>query len=151
MKNIKKFNEFINEYFIIGDDNEYHGELERWKFLNLEKTENGLWIYLNKNGKKENEEEDNLNYDKFWDYFEDIDGNSDWLYFDDLGKAGFGLTSAPGFTVGYYYDDNGELTNRDNGNTDSDIYYYDNYMITDFTDKLKEYGKVFFQKINKYV
>jgi hypothetical protein len=146
MKNLKNFADFVNEEFgEIDREHENHDSKDHGRYLDLEKVSNGLWIHLNDDGKKENEEEDNLSQERFWDYFEDIEVNSDWNYVDDLGEAGFGLTNAPGFTYGYHPDEeSGKLT--DDGDESSEVYYYDNYMITDFTDKLKEDGKVFFHK-----
>jgi hypothetical protein len=146
MKNLKKFSEFINEEFgEVDREHEFHGNIHHGRYLDLEKVQNGLWIHLNDDGKQKNEEDQDLIEQNFWDYFESIEVNSEWKYINDLGEAGFGLTQAPGFTDGYYIDDNGKLTDKGN-ETDSNVYYYDNYMITDFTDKLKEEGKVFFQK-----
>lgn len=156
MKNLKNFTDFVNEEFgEIDREHEYlvnNTDIVHGRFLDLEKVSNGLWIHLNDHGKKENEEEDNLIEQNFCDYFEDIAANSEWKYIDNLGEAGFGLTGAPGITYGYEYIDDDVVSKPTEGPTaetstdDNGIYYYNNYMITDFTDKLKEEGKVFFQK-----
>ena len=145
MKNLKNFNEFINEeYGVINREKEYHGNVEQFRYLDIEVVKNGLWLHLNEDGKKEAEEENNLNWEKFSDYFDDIQGNSEYRYFDDIGEAGFGLTSAPGITDGYYYNDDGKLT--DDENEDSNVYWFPNYMVEDFTETLLEKGKVFFER-----
>ena len=72
--------------------------------------------------------------------FEDIRNNS------ELGEMGFGLTSAPGITDGYYYDDDGEFT--DKGHTDSRLYYFDNYMLRSEIDDLVNRGEVVLDKVN---
>jgi hypothetical protein len=109
-------------------------------YLTIELHGNGLLIKL-KRGAKSFIKNFNASWD---DLFEDIRSNSDWLYHEDMGNAGFGLTSAPGFTDGYYYDDNGEFT--DKGNKDSNIYWYPNYMITDFFEELLKTKLTFFNK-----
>ena len=160
MKNLKNFDYCINqstENSSDWEDNPSNFEptpsvqpdrTKDWEYsgnyLDLEILPNGLWIHLNEDGKLKNEEDDDLTQQNFWDYFEDIEGNSDWKYIDDMGEAGFGLTQAPGIIQGYYIDDNSKLTDDEDEN--SKVYYYDNYMINDFTDKLKENGKVFFHK-----
>lgn len=120
--------------------------VEHYRYLDLEKVENGLKIYLNEDGKKEAEENgvDGINDQNFYDYFEDVQGNSEYLFFEDMGEAGFGLTSAPGITDGYYYDDAGKLT--DKGHSDSEVYWFPDYMVRDFTKDMLEYGFVIFTK-----
>ena len=145
MKNLKKFNEFINEEFgVIDREKEYHGNVEHYRFLDIEKLPEGLMIYLNDDGKLENDENDNLNENNFSDYFEDIQGNSEYMFHFDLGEAGFGLTDAPGITDGYFFDDDGKFTDGEHEN--SEVYWFPNYMVEDFTEMLKKYGKVFFTK-----
>lgn len=129
-------------------------------YLSLEVVDNGLILRLTQAGKREIKylmpEGFRTNDDKnfvdhvhfcqhvdFVDFFEQIRCNSDFIYFDDIGEAGFGLTSAPGITDGYYYDDNGELIYE---NIYSEVYWYPNYMITDFIEELYTTGKTFFQK-----
>lgn len=145
MKNLKNFTEFINEEFgVIDREKEYHGDVQHFRYLDIEVVKNGLWLHLNDDGKRESEEEDNLNWEKFDEYFEDIQGNSEYRYFDDIGEVGFGLTSAPGITDGYYYDDDGKLTDADH--EDSEVYWFPNYQVEDFTETLKNEGKVFFER-----
>jgi len=116
-------------------------DIENYRYLNIEKLSDGLMIYLNEEGKEESED---LTEQNFYDLFDDVQGNSEYRYFDDLGEAGLGLTSAPGITDGYYFDDDGNLTDGDN--TDSEVYWFPNYMVEDFTKTLREKGKVFFVK-----
>jgi len=115
--------------------------IENYRYLNIEKLPNGLMIHLNDEGKEESEK---LTEQNFYDLFEDVQGNSEYKYFDDIGEAGFGLTSAPGITDGYYFDDDGDLTSGDH--TDAEVYWFPNYMVEDFTKTLIEEGKVFFVK-----
>ena len=77
------------------------------------------------------------------DLFDDIRSNSDLMYFGDAGDVGLGLSSAPVITMGYYYDDDGELTD---GGNNSDVYYFNNYAIDSFIDKMLEDGFVIFQR-----
>ena len=74
------------------------------------------------------------------DLFEDVGANSEWAYVDDAGQVGFGLTSAPIITDGFYMDDDGEFT--DDGHSDSKVYVWNNYMIKDLFETLMEQGSV---------
>jgi hypothetical protein len=120
------------------------GNVEHYRYLDIEKVEDGLKISLNEAGKQNVEDEGGIEESKFYDYFEDVRGNSEYIYFEDMGDAGFGLTSAPGITDGYEYNDDGELT--DEGHTDSEVYWFPNYMIRDFTQDMLEDGYVIFTK-----
>ena len=133
----KKFN--LNETMISHDNS----EIRSGNYLKLERLENGyLKISLTDEGKEKVEEYD-ISMSEFWDYFEDITGNSGLLYFHDISSLGF-MTEAPGITIGYYYDDDGEYT--DEGNEDySEVFYYSNYSINDFTEELKNEGFVIFE------
>jgi len=113
---------------------------EAFQYLDIEKVSNGLWLYINEG----TEEYEDLTEMTFSDIFDDVQGNSEYMYFFDVGEAGFGLTSAPGITDGYYYGDDGELTEGEH--TDSELYYYPDYAVTDFTEELRTKGKVFFNK-----
>ena len=113
---------------------------QQFQYLDIEKVSNGLWLYINEGS----EEYEDLTEMNFSDIFDDVQGNSEYMYFFDVGEAGFGLTSAPGITDGYYYGDDGELTEGEH--TDAELYYYSDYAVTDFTEELKTKGKVFFNK-----
>lgn len=76
--------------------------------------------------------------------FDEVRSNSELLYFSDAGEMGFGLTSAPCITDGYYYGDNGDLT--DEGNKDAELYYYEPYMVKSFVDDLLNNGYTIFQR-----
>ena len=122
---------------------ENYDDVHHSKYLDLEKLKNGnLKIILTSKGKKEVEEEgiDDTNFDE---YFEDIRCNSDYEYFINLDDAGLGMSDAPYITYGYNYDDDGNYTDEDN-EENSDIYWYPNYMLTDFTKDLVENGYVVF-------
>lgn len=116
------------------------------RYLEMEILKNGdLKISLTDDGILE-VDETGISIDNFYDYFDDIRANSEYLYFEDLGKAGIGLTDSPGITDGYYYDDDGELTDEEHD--DSSIYWYPNYIVKDFTEDLMENGYVIFNTIN---
>lgn len=115
------------------------------RYLNMEILENGdLKISLTEEGKEE-VDETGISIDSFYDYFDDIRANSEFMFFEDLGEAGLGMTSAPGITDGYYYNDNGDIT--DELHDDSVIYWYPNYVVKDFTEELKNNGYVIFNTI----
>jgi len=137
---ITKFNKFtLNETMISHDTNELHSG----SYLSLERLENGnLKISLTEEG-KEKIAEDDISDSEFWDYFEDITGNSGLVYFNDISELGI-MMEAPGITIGYYYNDDGEYT--DEGNEDwSEVFYYGDSAIRDFTEELKNNGEVIFQ------
>lgn len=141
MKNIKGFFEFINE----GNTKFNHSG----RYIELEVDPNGLWVILTEEGRKEAEENKDdekhrLCENNFYEYFEDIQANSEWLYFDDMGEAGFGLTNAPGFTVGV----SDYLT--DDVDDDAEVYWFPNYMVENFCETLIEEGKVFFTLAMEY-
>ena len=136
---ITKFNLFEN------NSNDYRS----FRYLDLEKLQNGdLKIILNSDGKHEAYDE-GLSYENFEeDFFDDVRCNSEYLYFDDIGEAGFGMTNAIGISYGYYYDDDGELTDLDNEEI-SDVFIYTQYIIKNFTDELLKNGFVIFQSSMK--
>jgi hypothetical protein len=116
----------------------------RGEYISLKMTKNGLEISLTKKG-KEKVKEDGITEENFYDYFEDIQANSEFLYF---AESPVGLTDAPVITDGLYYDDDGELT--DKGHSDSEVYWYPDYAIKSFADELKEEGNTFFDKSEQY-
>lgn len=99
-------------------------------YLTISATKDKMTITLTPEGIEEIKE---LKADGKNDYeimprlFEDIQGNSELEYHPDLGETGFGLTSASGVTDGYYYDDDGEYT--DKGHKDSRVYYFNDYAL----------------------
>src|ERR1035437_6253449 len=115
---ITKFKIFENYY-----------DVQNYKYLNLEQLENGdLKISLNNDGITEVDDY-GIDEIKFYNFFEDIQGNSDYIYFDNLGESGLGLSDAPCITDGYYIDDNAEMSN--DRNDDSEIFIHYNYVTTD--------------------
>lgn len=143
MKHIKGFEKFkINENL---------NNKQSFRYLDIEILPNGLKIILNEDGydyiKDEDINVEEKNYQKlqslFDDLFDDVQGNSDYMYIANIGDFGFGLTEAPGITDGYYYDDNGDLKETDET---SELYYYEQYQINDFVEKLITNGEVIFDK-----
>ena len=67
--------------------------------------------------------------------FEDIQANSELYWHDDLGNAGFGLTSASGITDGYYLNDDGDYV-ADWRHGDSQVYYFNDYALRSEVDDL---------------
>jgi hypothetical protein len=141
MKILKKFDTFINENKLT--ENSENNLKKFGKYLTLEKFENFLKIYLTDEG-KEKASEDGLSCDNFWDFFEDIQVNSEFTYIDNLGEVGFGLTEAPGFLYGYSLNDNGKYEEDFSG---AEVYYDNDYMIKDFCETLIEKGFKIFRKV----
>lgn len=126
----------------LSSDNNYNG-----RYVNLEVVENGLWIHLTDEGREElndiiERKHEYLDYE-FYELFDDIRANSVWLYHDDMGEAGFGLTNAPGFTYEYVTGDDGELE-LVTPDSEGKIYWFPNYMVESFVETLLSEGKVFF-------
>jgi len=135
MKNIKTFETFFDN------------DIEHYRYLDLEHLENGdLKIILNSEGlieAKEANEDGKFNESEFYNFFEDIESNSEYMYFQDMSVVGIGMSEAPCVTNGYYYDDNG--VTDDDYSDDSEIYYYQDSYIKDFTEELLENGFVVFR------
>lgn len=121
------------------------GEVGReFRYLKLIPKSNGLEIRLTKEG-KEKVKEDGLTYENAWEYFEDIQGNSEYIYHPDLGESGFGLTSAEGITDGYQLSDEGFDYTTDHPDS-AKLYYFNRSAIVFWGDELKEDGVVFFNE-----
>ena len=125
----------------------FGGESESGKYVKLDVKNNSLAISLTAQGIVEvkdvmQDKNKRTEFDIFPELFEDIQVNTDYDYFPDLGEAGFGLTEAPGFIYGYGIGDTGEYTETE----ESEIYYYNNYMIEDFVKLLSEGNTVYFVK-----
>jgi hypothetical protein len=133
---ITKFKLFENN----NDDN-----YRSFRNLDLEILENGdLKIILNDDGREEMDDYNEINEEKFYDLFEYVTANSEYLFFKDLGDAGFALTSMPGILDGYYHDDDGTITDAGHEDT-SIIYTYPYYVTKDFMQELDKNGYVIFE------
>ena len=126
-------------------ENSYNNDIEHYRYIDLEHLENGnLKIILNSEGVKEVQEDDDFNESNFLNYFEDVEGNSEYMYFQDMSYVGVGMSEAPCITYGYYLNDNGKVTDEEYSD-ESEVYYYTDYMIKYFTEELKENGFVIFR------
>jgi len=126
-------------------------------YVTLEKYANGIKFTITEEGKELLEEEyadggmpsfgvdGNIPESVFWDMFEDIESNSEYMFIEDMGAAGFGLTEAPGILDGYYLADNGNKFITDYPES-AEIYWYPDYMVKNFLIELKETGETFFTK-----
>jgi hypothetical protein len=139
---INKFSEFLSENKNSIDILKKFAD-ESGQYINLNILPNGnLEISLTEEGKEELEElEDNV---YFYDFIEDIRGNSSWIYVDDLADYGF-MSNAPAMLFQYDMDEDGEISV--NIYEDGEVFYYPNYAIYDFVDKLKTEGSVIFDRI----
>ena len=135
MKHIKQFESFVNN----------NNDIEEYRYLELEMLDNGdLKIILTEEGRELINDFGGINQDNFSDFFEDIRGNSEWLYVSDMSDFYLGMTNAPCILDGYYFDENTfDLT--DKGHDDSVLYWYPDYQISDFTEVLNEKGFVIFE------
>lgn len=122
----------------------YNDEIMHYRYLDLQLLENGnLKISLTDDGIEE-AKENGIDEVKFYNFFEDIEGNSDYKYFDILSESGLGMSEAPCIVDGFYYDDDGGPSIYE----DSVIYVYYDYVYKDFTKELLENKYVIFQTIN---
>lgn len=135
LKTLREKDEFAN-----GGKTKKNNMLHEGTYLRFQTKGNHLVVNLTDEGKEWVKENGRITYDNFNELFEDIQGNSELMYFSDLGEAGLGLTSAPGITDGYSYNDEGELV----GHADAKLWYYDNYAIRDPFEKLSTEGEVTF-------
>jgi hypothetical protein len=113
------------------------GIVDKYEYISLIKNPNSLRVELTDNGIEAYNDEEVV---EMYDLFENISNNSQWAYVDDAGQVGFGLTSAPIITDGFYIDDDGEFT--DDGNSDSKVYVWNDYMVKDLFETLMEQGSV---------
>jgi len=125
------------------------GEAGReFEYLRLVPHKNGLEIFLTKEG-KEKVKEDGITFANAWEYFEDIEGNSEYKYHVSMGDSGFGMTEAEGITDGYEPSEDvaGEWETR--FPESAKVYWFPNYMIKFWGDILKDEGVVFFNSADQ--
>ncbi len=114
-------------------------ELFNGRYLKIVKKGNKLCIYLTEDGKEE-AKENPIDYKSFYEYFEDVQGNSELKYWDDASESGFGLTESPVITDGYYFGDDGEIKSH----KDAHMWWFPNYQIASPFEHLTEEGEVEF-------
>lgn len=131
---IKSYYSFLNEKIL-----DYINIYQSFRYLDFEILENGnLKIILNDEGKKE-VDDNGISENNFYDYFDDIQGNSEFRYYNNVSDLGM-MSEAPAIIYGVNFNDNGDyiLTK------DSIIWIYNDYVIKDFTEDLVEQGYVIF-------
>ncbi len=133
----KKFLKLYNKMEQGGDV----GKSREFRYIKLEPVKGGLKISLTDDGLEEANEE-GLDWQKFYDLFDDVQGNSEYVYLDDGGNSGFGLTQAPMILEGYYIDDEGEY--KTDYPESAKVYYFGDYMVNDFAELLHKNGEVIF-------
>jgi len=149
----KKYNHLPATGNSLGDDHQFASggdtsltKLHSGRYLELATQGNKLHIFLTDEGKEWIEENGPLTEQNFSDLFEDIQGNSEMMYLQNLGDAGLGMTEAPGITDGYFYGEKGELENH----ADAKLWYYNDYAINDFAEKLSNDGEVDFDEAGSF-
>jgi hypothetical protein len=134
---------FYEEY---NSESENLNDIEQYQYISLKKLPNGIKIILNDNGREllNDTDDDKIKSEEIAnDLFDDVQGNSEYDFHQDLGDMGFGLTDAPGITYGYHYDDNNEYNEY---GENAEVYYYNYYMLKNFIEELLEDGFVEFHK-----
>lgn len=114
----------------------------KFQHLNLKPVKGGLQLSLTAEGKKLAKEKRKSGFPDtriLSDMFDDVQGNSEYIFHPDLGEHRLGLTSAPGVTDGYYMsDDSFDYI----AHPDAHLYYYNDYAIRDMVDEMLEEGSV---------
>lgn len=121
---------------------------EYYRYVTIQKVNGGLKISLNEEGieeVKDLKEDDKSDLDIWSELFEDVQGNSEYVFHADMGESGFGLTSAEGITDGFYYEgeDRSNLYKTDYPES-AKVYWFPNYMITSSLDRMVREGSVVF-------
>lgn len=121
---------------------------EHYRYLTLQKVKGGLKVSLNKEGIEEVKDlkSDNKSDTDIWfNLFEDVHGNSEYIFHSDMGESGLGMTSAEGITDGYHYEgeDRSNLYKTDYPES-AKVYWFPNYMVESSLDTMIEDGKVLF-------
>jgi len=122
-------------------------------YLSISATKDKMTIKLNEDGKDEVEglrQDGKSDSDIMWFLFEDIQGNSELRWHDDLGEIGFGLTSASGVTDGYGYDDNGKFVDNGSEEYPSRVYYFGDYALRSEVDDLLDKGELVLVSADEY-
>ena len=89
------------------------GEVEsenNFRYVTIKKYKNKLVVELTDEGReevKELKEDGKGDYDIMPELFEDVQGNSEYVYHHDLGASGLGMTDAEGITFGVNVDEDG--------------------------------------------
>lgn len=121
---------------------------EHYRYLDIQKVKNGLKVSLNEEGMeevKELKDDGKSDWDIWYDLFEGVQGNSEYIFHRDMGESGFGLTNAEGITDGYYYEgeDRHNLYKTDYPKS-AKIYWFPNYMVESSLDTMLKNGSVIF-------
>ncbi len=121
---------------------------EHYRYLTLQKIKGGLELSLNKEGIEEVKDlksDSKSDTDIWFNLFEDVHGNSEYIFHSDMGESGLGMTSAEGITDGYHYEgeDRFNLYKTDYPKT-AKVYWFPNYMVESSLDTMIKDGKVFF-------
>lgn len=122
-----------------------------FRYITLEELNNGLKVSLNEEGVelvKELKDEGKSDYEIWYELFEDVRANSEYIFHDDIGESGFGLTDSEGITDGYFYSDNGDGFETEYPES-AKVYWFPNYMISSPLDIMIESGDVIFTKADE--
>lgn len=127
--------------------------IHHFKYLTITQLPDGLKLKLNKEGKQKVEEDmaDHKDqYDIWYDLFDDIIGDSEYIFHKDMGESGFGLTNAEGITDGYHYVGETRKMYDADFPKSANVYWYPNYQVKNPLEELYEDGSVFFTKAQQY-
>lgn len=124
----------------------YAGKSRTFRYIELIPESNGLTVKLTPDGvlyinELIDEKSINNECEIISNLFEDVEGNSEYIFHCNIGESGFGLTSAPGITDGYSYDDKGFTTEIPET---AKVYWFPDYAIKLITEELQEKGECFF-------
>jgi hypothetical protein len=149
----KNESKLIDEFLRAQPDDEMSkgggvGEPEHYRYVTIQKVNGGLKISLNEEGIeeiKDLKDDDKSDLDIWAELFEDVQGNSEYIFHSDMGNSGFGLTNAEGITYGYYYEgeDIHNLYKTDYPES-AKVYWFPNYMVESPLETMIENGNVVF-------
>jgi len=148
-------------HFMEGKDSKYakgggvgESKPEVYKYLTLQKVKDGLKLSIDDEGIElltELKDDGKSDSDIYFELFENIHGNSEYIFHNDIGDSGFGLTNVEGITDGYYYEgERGEMYKTDYPES-AKVYWFPNYMVESSLDTMMEHGSVTFTEVDKMV
>jgi hypothetical protein len=136
----------LTKSYAVGGETENLEIVNKGQYLTLATQNNKLHIFLTDEGREWVKENGPVTYQNFWELFEDISGNSEFLFFENAANVGIGLTDSPIFTDGYYYDEDSNLQQTD----DAKIWWYPDYQVKNPFEELTKEGEVDFDKTGNF-
>jgi len=116
-----------------------------FRYLELKPGKTGLELSLTEEGKefaKEKKDEGVADVFILPDLFDDVQGNSEYIFHPNMGDSGFGLTDAPGITDGYHHSEDVHGAFDTDFPKTARVFWYPQYENHDMVEDMLEEGKV---------